>query len=282
MPLPENFDAFEHLQKVFIRVFRDDVNDEFRDLGENWDEDINVSRGSLKVACTPKDNDTASMMLLRAILFYFGLRRAQDLQPPVMGTPLWDMQASRKFLPQIQLYFTQDRDEMVASQEYPVRGQITFRLHNQTSETLSKAELTTYANRIKQQFNTATEGIWHRGRNLAVYRDISNGYDFKILTDTKEHAKDLIEKCLAIQNVPYNSDNLTYTVPDNPSGRYPASPPQRIILGKSRKSPINRRICIIRFRYALAWLHGLNNPIPLYDKSGKYIAPLVDDFSNSN
>lgn len=280
MALPQDFDAFEHLQKTFIRVFRDDVQDEFRDLGENWEPDINVSRSSLRVACTPTDNDTGTMILMRAILFYFGLRKAQDLQPPIMGHPLWDMQASRKFLPQIQLYFTQDRGEMVASQERPVTGQITFRLHNQTSESLSKSELTTYANRIKQQFNSNTEGIWYRGRNMAVYRDIENGYDFKILTDTKEHAKDLIERCLAIQNVNYNSNNLVYSVPDNASGRYPANPPQKTILGKSRKQPIQRRICQVRFRYALAWIHGLASPIPLYDKSGKYIAPLVDDFSN--
>lgn len=277
MPLPENFNDFENLQSTFILVFRDDVRDEFSDLGDdNWEPDINVPRGRLRVACTPKDNDTAEMLNMRSNLFYFGLRKAQDLQAPIMGMPLWDVMASRKFSPQIQLYFSQDRGEMVATQEAPVAGQITFRLINQSSTTLSKTELTTYANRIKTQFNSASEGIWYRGRNMATYTDIENGYALKILTDTKDHAKDLIEKCLAIQTITYNSDLLNYTTADNAAGRYPAAPPNKTILGVSRKQPVRRRICQVRFRYATAWIHGLNNKIALYDKSGRYIAPLAN------
>jgi hypothetical protein len=276
MALPDNFSPWEQLQSTVVQVFKKDVIKEFSDLGkEDWSPDLSTTRGNLRVACTPVDNDTAAMLSVRMQLFYFGLRRAADLQPPVYGVPIWDFQAMRKFRPQIYLYFTQDKEEMVTSQLEPVRAQISFRLMDQTSTTLSKTELETYAKRIKKEFKAESDRKWFRGRNMCTYHDIENGYDLRIQTDTKDHAKDLIHRLLAIQEIPYDGKFLNYKTNEEPSQAFPANPPEKTILGKPRKQPITRRVCTVRFRYAVAYIHGLMSPIPLYDLSGRYIAPLV-------
>ena len=279
MALPQDFDPWEHLQDVVRKVFKKEVVDEFRDIGnDDWDADITTGRGSLRTACLPDDNDTATMLVIRMMLFYITLRRAQDMQAPLIGMPYWDMASSRSHKPQVILYFSQDRGELKPGQDRPVTARIGFRLMDESSTTITNAKLKAIATRIKTTFGKATESKWYRGRNMANYTDWENGLQLQLLTDTKANAIDVIKSVLYCAGVLFDSDKLNYTTNDNPGGKYPAVPGNQSILGISYKKPVIRRVCVVRFRYATAIIHGRPTPIPLYDESGKYIAPLVDQF----
>jgi hypothetical protein len=271
-------DPWEHLQDVLRKVFKKEVMEEFRDIDNDDFEDIRTPRSSLRTACLPTDNDTTAMLTLRMLLFYIVLRRAQDMQAPLIGMPYWEQSSARKHRPQVMLHFSQDKAEIdIDAQKSPVWGQISFRLMNETTATITESKLKSIAQRIKSQFGRRSGQIWYRGRNMAAYADIENGCQFKILTDTKSHAIDLIRAVLDCAGVAYNSDNLSYTTCDSASSRYPANAGNQSIMGTMYKRPIKRRICKTRFRYAVAIVHGRPTPIPLYDESGRYIAPLVDN-----
>ena len=257
MTLPEAYSPWEHLQSVVMRVYRKEVIEEFKDIGnDDWDADITTPRGSLRQACTPDDNDTATMILIRMTLFYMVLRRAQDMQAPLIGMPYWDAVSSRKHKPQVMLYFSQDRSELKSGQDRPVTGRISFRLMDESSTTITGAKLKAIATRIKTTFGKATDSKWYRGRNMAVYTDPENGVSLQILTDTKAHAVDVIKSVLFCAGVLFDSDKFSYTTTDNPGGKYPANPGNQSILGVSYKKPVVRRVCVVRFRYATALIHG--------------------------
>jgi hypothetical protein len=279
MPLPEDYNPWEHLQDVVRRTFRKEVLEEFKDIGgEDWDREITTPRSSLRTACTPDDNDTATMTLIRMMLFYFILRRAQDMQAPLIGMPYWDAGLDRKHKPQVILHFSQDLKEIAKAGDRPVTGRLSFRLMDETSATITEAKLKAIAQRIKTNFNNDAESKWFRGRNMAVYNAPDQGMSFKVFTDTKAHAVELIKTVCQIAGEGYNSENLRYSTPDDPTGSFPANPGNQSILGKSYKKPVRRKVCTVRFRYAVAIVHGRPTPIPLFDKTGKYIAPLVDQF----
>ena len=257
MTLPEAYSPWEHLQSVVMRVYRKEVIEEFKDIGnDDWDADITTPRGSLRQACTPDDNDTATMILIRMTLFYMVLRRAQDMQAPLIGMPYWDAVSSRKHKPQVMLYFSQDRSELKSGQDRPVTGRISFRLMDESSTTITGAKLKAIATRIKTTFGKATDSKWYRGRNMAVYTDPENGVSLQILTDTKAHAVDVIKSVLFCAGVLFDRDKFSYTTTDNPGGKYPANPGNQSILGVSYKKPVVRRVCVVRFRYATALIHG--------------------------
>jgi hypothetical protein len=55
---------------------------------------------------------------------------------------------------------------------------------------------------------------------------------------------------------------------------FPTIPGQDFIYGKTRRRPRRRPIADVRFQCALLHVHGLPNPIVLYDRSGAYSTAL--------
>lgn len=190
MVVPTNFNEFEHLQSTILKVHNRIVRDEFNDITGD-DLDLAVPRSSLRWACLLKDNDTADMMIQRFLLFYFSLRKAQDLQQPFYGIPLDDLQASRKFKPQITLYFKED-DNDVEEDFRPMWGEISFRLMSESSTTITKSELTNLANKIKTEFGASNGYVWKKGRKLYSYTEKEKGYQLQLLCRDETTAKELI------------------------------------------------------------------------------------------
>lgn len=276
MPLPEGFSDWEHLQTVILQSYNRIVREEFSDLGDDsWDDDITVPRGSLRVACTVKDADSAPMVAIRMLLFYFTLRKASDLQVPVYGIPVNSYQESWRFKPQIQLYFQEDQadvDEGFA----PVTGEIGFRLANETNESLTMAETHALANKVKTAFSSGNGFVWRKGRIMCTYTDRDRGYKLQILARDKTEGKRVIEQILDIQSHTPDWEFMNVIENEEPAEKFPIIPPTRSILGKSRRLPRKRPIADVRFRHALLHVWGLPNPIVLVDRLGIYRDALVD------
>lgn len=270
MPLPEDFSPWEHLQSTVMRVHNEFVNEEFRDLGD--DDDINVPRGSLRVACRMRDDDSADMTLIRMWLLMGYLRRARDFHPPMYVQPIDEYQAKVAFQPQVVLQFEQDYNS-VPDGKFPVPARVSFRLHNETPDTLNMADVTNLARAIKRDFGGNGGYRWSRGKKKFVYLDKSRGYDFRLLVTGEQEAREVISKVMGLRNhIPEWSVLSEITTGKS----FPENPGTKVILGKPRQKPRVRPNATVRFQYALLHVHGIPRPIPLFDRSGVYREALVD------
>ena len=265
MALPDNYNPWEHLQSVVLKTFNREVREEFSDTTD--DDGIATPRSSLKQACLVHDNDTAPMIIIRFILYYFIVRKARDLMPPIYGVPEGSFRASMVDSPRILLFFQEDY-QTVNKGESPITGEISFRLTNETSSSITESKLRSLATKIKNEFATGNGFVWNKGRNYYSYVDKEKGYQLKILATTESEAWSIVGKVLDIQNHTPDSEKFTASENKSPSSAFPSSPGSQTILGKSRKKARKRPVVNVRFQYAVFNIQGVMRPIPLVDRSG--------------
>lgn len=277
MTLPENFKSWEHLQDVWRRIHNRRVREHFSDLadpGSEWDAEIETARGSLRVACMMDDNDTADMLTIRTLLFWLVLGQSAALQTPVYGIPIPSFQEARKFRPQIQLYFKEDLRDIEPGYA-PVTGEISVRLMNESSSTLSESELNIFAQRVRTAFSTAQGFVWQKGKVMCSYVDRSQGYQLQLLCRSKTEGRRVIEQVLDLQQHSPDWKYLNVSENEAPTQRFPTIPGNDFILGRSRRRPRSRPVADVRFQYAVMHVHGLPHPIVLIDRSGTFRNPLI-------
>jgi hypothetical protein len=276
MPLPEGFSAAEHLQDVIMLTQNRIVRAEFNDVGDdNWVKDIATPRASLRVACTHEEADSIDMTLLRLWLFFGILRKAKDFHPDVFGIPSTSFQETTRYHPQIHLYFEEKFSEAEAGYK-PLRSQVSLRLMNETTDTLTKAEMLVIANKINSLFSTAIPFHWKRGKELFSYVDQQHGYYFQLLCFNSTEAKKVIEQVLDIRSHSPNWKLLNRKTNDEPVVSYPTIPVTKTILGKSYKQPRRRPVGTVYFSHAVLHIHGKPNPVVLVDPGKSFKGSLVN------
>lgn len=267
MALPAGFNKWRHFLSVLTQIQNRIVKEDFKDVSddESWETDITTPRASLRTACTINANDTQPLVVLKLILYYVVLRKAQDLQVPYYGIPTGALQAQRKFRPQVCLYFSQDALE-ISQGEHPITGEISFRLMDETSETLTRSNLEVIGNRIKANLGTGNGFIWRKGREMVSYTDWDAGLQLQILCLNRTEGERVVKAVLDCANKTYDSERLNHITNSAPSSRYPSTRKKKTILGKLRDLPIERPVVNVRFRYATLSIHGITRPIHLYDR----------------
>lgn len=266
------FNEWELLQQVLIQIQNRIVREEFSDIDGDDDRPITTSRAKLKSVCLLKDADSAAVTLNKLMLYYIILRKAQDLQIPVYGIPIPEFQESHKFKPQVRLCFMQDLDS-VADNDSPVTAEISFRIPNETSQTITEAELRSLATRIKAEFGAGGGYRWRKGRLKATYKDTKNGFWMILSIYSEAEAKEVIGKVLSVRSKNPDWDYLTIS---ESKKTFPTTPGTQVILGKSRRKPKERPIAYVRFIYASAAVWGLPNDVILYDRTGNRRNTLIN------
>lgn len=273
MALPPEFSAQEHLQDTIRKWINREVRNYFSDVGgDTWDPDIVSPRASLRVACTHSDTDSLIMTQLRWQLFERIRRQAFDM--PYFGIPIVGFNEARKFKPQIMLYFQEDLQDVEPGFS-PVTGEVSFRLMDYESDTITPPIAQTLANRIANNLGLGGGFVWRKGRTMCSYTDRPRGYQLQILARDDNAARSLITQVLDIQNHAPNWSRLNVSENQNEVERFPVIPPNERIYGEIRRTPRARPIADVRFQFAVLNVHGLQNPIPLYDRSGVYPGALA-------
>ncbi|MEM6837683.1 MAG: hypothetical protein AAF609_12605 [Cyanobacteria bacterium P01_C01_bin.120] len=273
MPIPPEFREQDHLQDVIRKWINREVRDYFIDLGgDEWDPDLREPRANLRYACQHKDRDSLLMTSLRWQLFERIRRSAFD--QPYYGIPVGSHHQTRKFKPQVTLYFQEDIGDVEPSFS-PVTGQITFRLMTYEGGNLNPAIAQTLANRIETNFGVGGGYLWRKGRLMATYTDNERGYKLQIYARTEGDARDLIDRVLDIQTHTPNWENLNISENQNAAAAYPTLPPNDVIYGSSRRLPRKRPVASVRFQASYLNIWGLTNPVTLYDRTGLYPSALV-------
>ncbi|MEB3338970.1 MAG: hypothetical protein VKJ46_15980 [Leptolyngbyaceae bacterium] len=271
MALPSNFNEWINLREAI----QYEHNKQVRKLySKTPEDDVSTPKSRLKHTALIKDSDSSTMVLLRLFYHYFCARRTRDLVHPVYGSPLPDVQAERRFKPQVFLYFLEDLEDVEPGFP-PVAGEITFRLMDQDSNTISMTEIKTIAQKVKSQFAMGSGRTWKKGKEMASYTDKKKGYQFQLLVRDKSEAKSLITDILQIQSHTPDWENLNYQENDAPTSKYPTVPGKHNVLGKLENLPRRRPIAEVRFQYALLHLHGSSRIIPLCDRSYTLQNPVV-------
>jgi hypothetical protein len=263
MPLPANFDEWEHLQDA-IRVYH---NKAVRLYYKNQpDDDISTPKASLKHGCLIKDGDTVEMTMMRLWLFEVTVGHLQAVNPVVYGIPTLEFQRATKFKPQVRLTFTQPREDIDDDSEYNYHeSQITFRLMNQTSETIARVDAERLAIAIKREMATPPF-VWEKGWYKYSYQDIEKGYDFSLYVRSKAIGEQIVRKVLAIQNDTFNPNCVTYHDHDR---TYPLNSGTHRVYGKLRRKYVKRPRVDVKFRYAQLHIQGMPNPINLVSVGGR-------------
>lgn len=265
MAIPSDFSEVEHLQALIRRYLNKEIREHFRDLGDEfWEAEVITTRGAMRHALTHKDGDPFQITLGRMFLYYFTFGQAKAMQPDIYGVTVISNDRTVRYKPQITLYFNNKGYDPKQKQEL-VEGEIAFRLMNETSTTITKAELERYANKIKTLFAGSTPFVWHKGKTMATYTDLDKGYKLQLLVTNEAEAKRIIEQVLDIQGHTPDWEKLNIKVNAESNERYPNNPGNQTILGKSREKPSYRPRVDVKFRYATCQIHGLGRGINLID-----------------
>lgn len=258
MALPEKFSEFEHLQNTVKQVHNRAVRKYFKNQSDN---DVSTPKASLRHACLIKDDDSQAMMLQRQWVFEITAGHARSLHPEIYGMPVDDYQRNTKFKPQIKLYFKQPRAEIDPDTNglRQGEGQITFRLMDETSETISRAKAERLARDIKREFGTPLLR-WEKGRFKCTYKDLELGYDLRLLVKTRTEAEQLIRKVLAIQGHSYDDENFQFIDNNLPTSQNPGT---HRVYGRTVRKSLKRPAVSVRFLYAQMLVWGRPSAINL-------------------
>ncbi|PSB16050.1 hypothetical protein C7B65_22765 [Phormidesmis priestleyi ULC007] len=272
MPLPNDYNAAEHLQDTIKRVYNGEVREWFADvIGEQLD--LSTPRASLKTACTHQEADSTDMTVSRQLLFDMVIKQTFKT---VSGGSERDLNYTilRKTKPILKLYFLEDHID--TDPDYrQVEGVIGVRLMGQTSTTLSKTEAIAYGNKVKTLFGTGKGFSWKKGKEMCSYSDWAKGYQLQLLVRNETEGKRIVEQVLDIQGHSPDWEFLNMSVNSEPSQAFPTIPPRETILGKSHKLSRRRPISEVFFQHASIKLAGLPKPVYIYDRSGRIPDALV-------
>lgn len=238
------------------------------------DADTNEARGSLRDECLISVGDSKTVADAKITIFR-ELVQKTHLRPEIYGIPVQSFQESVKFKPQVTLHFSQDMVDV--DREYgAVTGEISFRIVNETSETMTPANAQALANRINTAFGQSNGFVWHKHNERYSYYDPEHGYNLQILATSETEAKRVIEQVLDIQShTPNWAKHFRDATKRQDLSTSTSNPGSEFIYGESRKLPRHLPRADVRFRYAEMKLHGLANPVNLVDLSGLRINPLV-------
>lgn len=256
MPAPNDF---ENLQSVYMRVYNKLVRESFReDIG---DEDFSTPESQMKYACMIRDNDTAQMMQLRSNLFLFIREEAKTAQPAIYGIPVEEYQDSVAFRPQVQLYFEETRASRATHDRQMKRLRVSWRLVNETSQSLTEGMVQAMRVRIGAQFPRAY--TFKTGRTKINYRDKEVGAEWQVLSHTEGEGKHFLKKLARAAG--FNTLNVEHlSVSYYPERNFNGATPITI-LGKRHRLPERRRIADVYLRRAELKIHGNLTDVQLYE-----------------
>ncbi|MEA5601076.1 hypothetical protein [Nostoc sp. UHCC 0252] len=270
MALPANFSPVEHLHDLIRREHNKRVNAWFKNQRKD---SLETPKENAYQACLIRDEDDANTMLLRKLFFEFDVGQAQALQAPIYGIPVPEHQRDIKYKPQVKLHF-QER-LTVSSPGDRTRGarqEITFRLMNESSDTISRADAERLATAIKRDL-TKPLLIIEKGKYKATYLDDEHGYDFRLLVENEAEGIRVIKKILEIQGHSYNDDYFQF-VKNNRT--YSMTPGTHRVYGQTINKPVLRPTVPVRFRYAQLLIYGRSAHINLVAMSDVNLKSVIE------
>ena len=201
------------IKSALKRTYNRTVKDYFSDVDDEELEDLTLPRKVLKRCSYIMPKDSMISAILKQQFFWFIVQQLHLKPDLIAGIPKSQYDELYKYKPMITMFFRQDPDA-VPDGFYAVEGTISFRLINETTESITEAKLISLANEIKQNFGLNGGYIWKKGKQKYTYKDLEKGLDLRILSISETEAKEVIQKVCDLANATYDNDKLTPIVPN--------------------------------------------------------------------
>ena len=212
-----------------------------------------------------REDDSLLLAIGRNQLFNQYTTYARDQIPIVTGDLLNELNEENAYKPKITLFFKEDDDDVDPDYQ-AVKMEVSWRLIERTTQTITSDELTSIANKIKSTFG-GNGYIFKKGRKVVSYRQKSKGYEFLIRAISLVDGKELIREILTMNGDSIDSGLLKTSEVDNEADVFPYNPGTQTILGKRRPKIRKRPLANVRFKYLYATIYGIQKPIYLYSRS---------------
>jgi hypothetical protein len=183
----------------------------------------------------------------------------------VYGMPITSYQESVVFAPQVILRFLEKKEHQLDKDKPLINSDITFRLTNKTSETITPADVDLLAARVKSKFAYPLF-VWNKGKKCYTYFDRKKGYQLKLNVPNEAEAKRVIEQVLDLQGHSPEWEFLNLNQAVQELQKYDETPRSKVILNKPRKQVRRRPIGKVTFYRAELHIHGLDQPVVLYPR----------------
>lgn len=253
------------------RVYNKRVHEYFKDLAQDEDPDITTGRSASKAACLIGANDSQNIALIKMNNFNF-LVQTRDVVP-MYAIPCSDYHDTVEFKPQVTLVFFERELDAVNNDRDPLSGEISFRVMNETGESLSQTEVDRLAREIKNSFGLPTPYRYKKGPIKMSYIDQSMGYRFILFLDDRNDAKEIITKVMALRG---NTPNWKKLKHSNYEEEPDATPERLRILGKTYKKPTRGKRTYVYFRRAELKIWGLPEDIMLVNSASYLRGPAIE------
>lgn len=255
-----------NLRSFLRKTHNREVNEWFRDVDDPTP-DNSTSRKQAKRACLVLPGESQNMALIKTLTFRYIVQQVH-LKPDVYGIMAEPYQEQVVFRPQIHLFFKQDSQAVVSGRR-AMEGQISFRLVNETSSTITETKARQWALKIKNEFALNNGYVWKKGKIKLVCKDAENGLNLGILALNELEGIELIKKVYDLIGGTYNEDLVREVTPKRDSETNPTG--TELVFGKQRKKQRWRPVGNIRFQYALLTVRGMQHRIALVDRTRRFL-----------
>lgn len=260
------------LQRKLLRAPEIGFNAELRRWFSDVDDDASLlNRRNLRDSLLIQATDSRSKALFKIDYFRQFVQKVH-LKPTVIGINKDDIDERYEvaYKPSVILYFRQDL-AAVSSGLHAVEAQISFRLMDEITTSMTNSKLAVLATKIKNELAISRGYTFDKGKYLCKYFDKENGYNLHIYAVSTTEGEQVVKKIIGIQNHAYVDNKFSFVTPNRNSENTPTN---QTILGKVHKKPRWRPTAKVRFMYAEIILHNLPEPRTLVDRSGLRANPI--------
>lgn len=227
-------------------------------------DDDTPGRSALRDSLLIGTKDSRTTALFKIQYFRDQVQKVH-LQPHIIGVSKeqFDIGIEVKYKPVVTLYFQQDRGS-VADGYAPVTAEIAFRLMNESTESITKANLETLAKKIKLEFASGQGFTFNKGKNIAHYLNKTQGYSLAVYVSNEAEGLSVVRKVLEIQGHSFDDEFFRITEPKKTSVNNTG---EQIVAGKKYKKARWRPTATVRFQWSSILINGIPEAIYLVDRS---------------
>lgn len=257
---------WSNLRDFLRKSYNKEVNEWFADIPDDAPDNLS-SRKQSKRACLILPNESQNMANIKMMSFRYICQQVH-LRPDVFGFNFDQINESVAYRPQVKLVFRQDAAAVPAGKR-AVEGELTFRLVNETSESMTPAKAKILALKIKQEFAIGNGFVWKKGKHLVSYKDPELGLNSNILAISEAEGIEVAKKLVDVTDGIYDQDKLTDHNPKRDSVTNPTGTEK--VYGKQQKKTRWRPVANCRFQYAVLTIARLQYRVILVDRSKTYL-----------
>ncbi|HLO85851.1 MAG TPA: hypothetical protein VK203_12705 [Nostocaceae cyanobacterium] len=256
------------LLRKFLRA-----GDSFNKEVFNWyqDDDNNEDRKKVRDLLLIGAKDSIQTVQIKMRTFREVVQKTH-LKPTIVGITKDNYDSDISYRPEIVIYFLQNK-QSVPRGETPTDARVSFRLMNETSESITVSELKRWAQKIQAAFFNPIYKF-RKGKVITWYIDKKNGFHLQIYGLNAAEGEKVARDVVKLADKTFDEDILKET---NPKRSNTTSNGTIKILGKTKKKPKWRPSVVVEAAYAYALIHGEPNPIMLVDQTGLVVNPMIRD-----